>query len=548
MKEVSNSNKVFSDDNKDMKSANFQTEHMKNKIKNVKRKKKLLNIKNIEPLVNIHETPNNHSSNPNVTEGFTFNECDWTGADNVIEGGKNESDDSSRSFSQIIEDAFKSLEEWYDERMTFYTKIGSSDDKNINHDKGYLKRYFNWIISILIASIAVYNWCFVMFYRDVNGIPINAFNVPREKIMKATVGNTALSDFMKMVNYFTDIPLFITDMFKRYVFDHFPEYIMNTINDPSSPKNIKVVVLLLFMFVLTLSVFMVYGAKGFLKSILVDFAKLEFSGFLPIMTYIIIGILYLMTFIETNIIVDILPIGSFITLGKVMNPMFWFIKFVLLLYLIFIGAPLSMAIFFGYIWFHSLFGMFYNGINVWKTKEDFDEFLKQFKPIPKSDTACSPLSFFDKIINYMTYIFNYIYDNCIQIGILIVMLYALIDSQVNIKNNNLKMIIMVITLCGIGVIGIINMMNSIFSTPNNDPLSTNVPTPDTDTFNPFNTPNTQTNILPTKETISDLTQKMPTKESIADLASKMNVNDNTAIQDGLKQMGNIVSSMNTLKP
>ena len=540
MKEVSNRNKVFSDDNKDIKTANFQTEHMKNKIKNVKRKKKLLNIKNIEPLVNIHETPNNHSSNPNITEGFTFHPCDWTGEDNVIEGGNHESDDSSRAFSQIIEDAFKSLEEWYDERMTFYTKIGSSDDKNINHDKGYLKRYFNWIISILIASIAVYNWCFVMFYRDVNGIPINAFNVPREKIMKATVGNTALSDFMKMVNYFTDIPLFITDMFKRYVFDHFPEYIMNTINDPSSPKNIKVVVLLLFMFVLTLSVFMVYGAKDTIKSVLVDFAKLEFSGFLPIMTYIIMGILYLMTFIETNIIVDILPIGSFITLGKVMNPMFWFIKFVLLLYLIFIGAPLSMAIFFGYIWFHSLFGMFYNGINVWKTKEDFDEFLKQFKPIPKSDTACSPLSFFDKIINYMTYIFNYIYDNCIQIGILIVMLYALIDSQVNIKNNNLKMIIMVITLCGIGVIGIINMMNSIFSTPNNDPLSTKVPTSDTDTFNPFNTPNMQPNILPTEESIADLNQQMPTKEPITNMVENLNVNDNTAIQDGLNKMGDMV--------
>ena len=530
MKEVSNRNKVFSDDNKDIKTANFQTEHMKNKIKNVKRKKKLLNIKNIEPLVNIHETPNNHSSNPNVKEGFTFNECDWTGEDNVIEGGKHESDYSTRSFSQIIEDAFKSLEEWYDERMTFYTKIGSSDDKNINHDKGYLKRYFNWIISILIASFAVYNWCFVMFYRDVSGIPINAFNVPREKIMKATVSNP----FMKILNYFTDIPLFITDIFKRYVFDHFPEYIMDTINDPSSPKNIKVVVLLLFMFILALSVFMVYGSKDIIKSVLVDFAKLEFSGFLPIMAYIIIGILYLMTFIETNPLVDILPIGSIITLGKVMNPTFWFIKFVLLLYLIFVGAPLSMAIFFGYILFHSLFGMFYNGINLWKTKEDFDDFLKQFKPIPKSDTECSPLSFFDKIINYMTYIFNYIYDNCIQIGILIVMLYALIDSRVNIKNNNLKMIIMVITLCGIGVIGIITMMNSIFSTSINDALATNVPTPDTDKFNPFNTPNTQTNILPTKETISDI-------------AGKLNVNDNTVIQDGLKQMGNIVESLNSLK-
>ena len=55
MKEPRNSNKVFSDDNKDMESTNFQTEHMKNKIKNIKKRKKILNIQNIEPLVNVHE-------------------------------------------------------------------------------------------------------------------------------------------------------------------------------------------------------------------------------------------------------------------------------------------------------------------------------------------------------------------------------------------------------------------------------------------------------------------------------------------------------------
>ena len=536
MKEVSNSNKVFSDDNKDMKSANFQTEHMKNKIKNVKKRKKLLNIKNIEPLVNIHETPNNHSSNPNVKEGFTFNECDWTGEDNVFEGSNEDVVDTSQSFAKMVEDAFNSLETWYDERMTFYTTIASSDDKHINHDKGYLKRYFNWIVSIFIASVVVYNWSFIMFYRDAGGNPIKAFNVPREEIKKATVSNP----FMKIVNFFTDIPFFITDIFKRYITDYFPDYILNKIEDPSSSKNLKSVILLLFMFILALSVVMIHGSVGFLKSILVDFAKLEFSGFLPIMTYIIIGILYLMTFIETNPIVDILPLGSLITFAEMFSILYWFKKIMLLIYLFFIGAPLSTAILFGYILFHSLFGMFYNGTNIFKTKTDFDDFLKQYKPIPKSDTACSPLSFFDKIINYMTYIFNYIYDNCIQIGILIVMLYALIDSQVNIKNNNLKMIIMVITLCGIGVIGIINMMNSIFSTPNNDPLSTKVPTSDTDTFNPFNTPNMQPNILPTEESIADLNQQMPTNETVTNMVENLNVNNNKAIQAGLNKIRDMV--------
>lgn len=541
MKEVSNSNKVFSDDNKDMKSANFQTEHMKNKIKNVKKRKKLLNIKNIEPLVNIHETPNNHSSNPNVKEGFTFNECDWTGEDNVFEGSNEDVVDTSQSFAKMVEDAFNSLETWYDERMTFYTTIASSDDKHINHDKGYLKRYFNWIVSIFIASVVVYNWSFIMFYRDAGGNPIKAFNVPREEIKKATVSNP----FMKIVNFFTDIPFFITDIFKRYITDYFPDYILNKIEDPSSSKNLKSVILLLFMFILALSVFMIHGSVGFLKSILVDFAKLEFSGFLPIMTYIIIGILYLMTFIETNPIVDILPLGSLITFAEMFSILYWFKKIMLLIYLFFIGAPLSTAILFGYILFHSLFGMFYNGTNIFKTKTDFDDFLKQYKPIPKSDTACSPLSFFDKIINYMTYIFNYIYDNCIQIGIIIVMIYALLDSSINIKNNALKSLIMVITLaCIVGAV-IYSILINVLSSSNNESSYTNVPTPDTDKFNPFNTPN----IVPTEESIPDLTGKLqiPTKETISDIAGKLNINDNATLQDGLNQMGNIASTLNSLK-
>lgn len=544
MKEVLNSNKVFSDDNNDTKSTNFQIEHMKNKIKNVKKKKRMLNIKNIEPLVNIHETSNNDSSTSGVKEGFTFKDCDWTGEDDIYEGSKTGVDDTSRSLAKIIEDAFNKLETWYDEKIHFLTKVGSSDDKHINHDKGYLKLYFNWIVSILVASVAVYNWCFIMFYKDSAGARVDIFNVPREQIKKATINNP----FMKIINFFTDIPLFTTDAFKKYVIDYFPEYIMNKITDPSSPKNLKVLVLLLFMIILALSVFMVYGSKEAIKRIMIDFAKLEFSGVLPIIVYTVIGILFLMTFIETNPLVDILPIGSFITLGKFANPMFWIIKIVLLIYLIFIGAPVSTAIFGSYLLLHSLFGMFYNGFNIWKTKNEFDDFLKQFKPIPKNDTACHPLSFFDKIVNYMTHIFNYIYDNCIQIGVIIVMLYALLDSQAKIKNNNLKIIIMVTTLSFIGIIGIINMMRSIFSTSNNETLSTNISMSNENiTINPLNIPNTEPTIIPTKESMPDLANKIPTKETIADIAGKLNINDNAAIQDGLKQMGNIASSLSMLK-
>lgn len=73
------------------------------------------------------------------------------------------------------------------------------------------------------------------------------------------------------------------------------------------------------------------------------------------------------------------------------------------------------------------------------------------------------------------------------------------------------------------------MLRSIFSTPNDVPLATNIPTSVSNKFNPLNIPNTQPNIVPTKEIIEDI-------------AGKLNTNDNAAIQDGLNQMRNIVSS------
>ena len=139
MKEPRNSNKVFSDDNKDMESTNFQTEHMKNKIKNIKKRKKILNIQNIEPLVNVHEKTNTQPSQSNQKEGFTFRDEDWTGDDSIYEGGKKAAVSESRSFAQLIEDAYKKMTDGYDKMIFNFTKAVSSDGKHINSDKGHLK-------------------------------------------------------------------------------------------------------------------------------------------------------------------------------------------------------------------------------------------------------------------------------------------------------------------------------------------------------------------------------------------------------------------------
>ncbi len=132
-----------------------------------------------------------------------------------------------------------------------YSKDLSSIRKNIlssiqNTDSGHLgpsfscteilflilKKYINWIFAIIVASIGVYNWCFIMFYRNEGNVRVNVWNVPRDNIKKRASSNP----FFSFIELFTDIPLFFTDFFKKYIIDWIPDTIMSKIDDPISSE------------------------------------------------------------------------------------------------------------------------------------------------------------------------------------------------------------------------------------------------------------------------------------------------------------------------
>ena len=111
----------------------------------------------------------------------------------------------------------------------------------------------------------------------------------------------------------------------------------------------------------------------------------------------------------------------------------------------FAGVPISMALCLSYILSYTFLGipLYKNNRSILEIKELIDQFFEGYKPEQRKDTPCNPLGFLDKVINYTTMIFNYIYDNCINIGFLIVMGYIIIDSGINLKSNMLKLV----TLC-----------------------------------------------------------------------------------------------------
>ena len=92
-----------------------------------------------------------------------------------------------------------------------------------------------------------------------------------------------------------------------------------------------------------------------------------------------------------------------------MNPLFWLEKIVILIYLMVLGVPIATALCLGYILSYTIGGIFLykDGRSILEIKELIDKFFDVYKPEPRRDTPCNPLSFFDKIINYISNYFAF---------------------------------------------------------------------------------------------------------------------------------------------
>ena len=529
MAELTNGNKVFSDDNKYKNKPDFQTEHMKNKIKNIKKKNKMLNIQNIEPLVNIHEIPHDNSKEP-IIEGLNLNPIvsfvpdDWTGNDDIYEGtGKIEK--TVETIADKIERLYQKMKDAYDLFVYKLTK-GLSGSEFFNEDVKYVKNYLNWMLSICIASFAVYNWVFLMFFKYNHSKSNEGTKVPVWKTPKDYIeAPSSLNPFFWLLNEFTQIPLFFPEYLKLAIITWIPDFITSMIDKNGTSK---IVLILLFMSMLVSFTFMVNGTGESIKNLLVDMAKFEFSGILTKGIYLVTTILFIMTFIETNPILALIPIGGILTFVKFANPIFWIEKILILIYLMFIGVPIATLLCLCYILSYSVGGilLYKDGRSVMDIVNLINKFFDIYKPEPRRDTPCNPLSFFDKIINYMVKIFNYIYDNCIKLGFVAVMLYALIDSGINIKSNPLKLITMLISIASIILVAIYGILSFIKGEPEQDNASDIV-----------NNINSMVEPIKTNYTVNPIAET-----NLSNIVENLNVDDNEKIKNGLLQGLEMISN------
>ena len=560
MKEPVKGNKIFSDEKKKKEKLDFQTEHMKNKIKNVKKKKKMLNIRNIEPLVNIHETSEDNQGEP-IIEGLnlnpivTFTDDEWTGNDNIYEGG-NADGKNTKSFAEIIENTYRKINERYDKlaldiTTLFSGKKYSQNSKNIDDDSKHIKKYMNWLLAIIIASIAVYNWVFLMFFTYDNCLRVKVLQTPRKLISNWA----SINPFFKILDMFANIPLFFPEYLQQILIVWIPNFIKSKIDDPSPSCSSsdpvhkdglsKIVVILIFMFMLVMFSLIAIDSGELIKNTLVNIANFEFEGILTIFIYFVTFILFIITFMETNPLASILPFGGLVSFFKYASPIFWFEKIIHLIYLIFVGVPLATCLCLLYILIYTFFAIpIYKGsYSISEIKELIDEYLDLFKPTERKDTPCNPLTFFEKIINHMVKMFNYIYENCIKIGFLIVMFYMLIDSGINIKDNMVKFMTMGLSIFVMIIVAIVSILLIIKQDDTEEPLDNNETPITTPIENPITTP-IETPITKSIETINENIKLEPDiRQNITNIAEKLDLNDNKKLQDGLTKGVNMISNM-----
>ncbi len=458
--------KTFSNTND---ATNFQTEAMKNKINMVHKKKKRRNFKNIEPLENINDvepTIDNPSTRTTSEPFATFSEDDWTQPDNIYEGGGPKR--STKKFS--AEDSINSL---YDAINNVITKIaetivniGSGKSKN-KADIPVVKKYVCWFLSMIAAIIAVYNWAFMMFYKE-HGDRVELYDISRESLHEAGIGNTiyALLDFL------LDIPLFFPEKLQEYFVKSGPEFLTSYIN---------VAICFILLFVILIRFF--YSSASSIRKILIDIASVNMSNPILSFMYGTTFLLYVLSFFEFQ------PISAALNVAKLVAgfPASLIMPFISNIFKIFFlmmfSVPIAATLCFLYLFVFSFFGIpLLSKDGFFATIKKIHQYINANKLPVKDETICKPMSMLDKIVNNFNVFLNFIYRYVIRIGFIAMFIYGLIDYVLHIKGPVLKIVLMCINSMAIILLGVTIFTSYITEVepsdvlPMNDSLNNSKPT------------------------------------------------------------------------
>jgi hypothetical protein len=442
------SRKTFSETNNTL---NFQTENMVQKIKTVHKKKKKHNYKNIEPLENIHDTnEDSFQEREPIIEGLavfpvaTFNEDDWTTQDDIYEGGnKSNAPTTKLSVDDIINTMYEYVNNLTTKTAEIIVKV-LSVNKHKSSDIPIIKKYVCWSLSIGAASIAVFNWVFLMFYKEYDE-RIELYDISRESLHNAGIMNK----FYALLDFLFDIPMFFPEKIQTVFVKDGPDFISNFVN-------ITICFILLFVY---LTKFF-YTSASSTRKFLIDTVSFNMSNPILSFMYGATFLLYILSFFEFQPISAALNVAKLLAGFPASLLMPFISNIIKIFFLMMFAVPIAAIFCLLYIFIFSFFGIpLLSKYGFFETISKMYKYMDKHKLPVKKDTPCNPLSFFERILNSFAIIFDFVYKYAIQLSIIAMLIYGIIDYATNIKGPFLKLILLLLNCILIVALGIYSYVN-----------------------------------------------------------------------------------------
>jgi hypothetical protein len=440
----------------------FQTENMKHKIRTVHRKKKCHNYKNIEPLENIHETTTTPTSQQPIIEGLavlpiaTFDESDWTEQDNIYEGLNGPSSTSSFSARPAVEKLFSYIESGYTYIARLIidpTRSGKSlnsresySSSNAKNDTFVVRKYVVWGIALLFASIAVYNWAFLMIYKR-NDERIELYDISRERLANAAYSNRIYG----VLDFMFDIPLFFPEKLQEYFVNVVPSFVSKYIGELGFFA-------LLFIF---LTKFFDTASTS-IRDMLIDILTVNMSNKILSIMYAVTFGLYVLSFYDIKVVPMVFGLVTlFATFPlSLIRPVFS--NIFKIFFLMMLSVPSASIMCFLYLFIFSFFSiLLLNKEGFMQTYNLVHLYVKSKQYPIKPDSDCDPVSSFERIINGIKHVINFVSINIISISYIVMLSFGIGDYFKHIKSVRAKVILVIINCLAIAYIGNYSYSNYI---------------------------------------------------------------------------------------
>lgn len=250
---------TFRTDNKKINET-FQTAHIKQKIKKVKKRKVKRNFKNIEEFDTLDNNDNEEEKEEDkeeekievedkkpitistfvntffdsfykalfkekMKEGVKFERDDYEGYDTVKEGARSAFD--PRAWLIMFIESLYAKASWLANFISTTLLTVMVKNKYTTNDLAVTRENIVWILSVIVASFAVFNWYYILFYAKDQGIPL--FKITRDMLWKATVPSDNPNDsdvlpmFAKFAFWLFEFALAFFEYFNDFVILLFPK-------------------------------------------------------------------------------------------------------------------------------------------------------------------------------------------------------------------------------------------------------------------------------------------------------------------------------------